>query len=194
MIGLLVLYNKYKNFQNAEKELEKNIETEDIIILKAWNRILNHRKLNTNEDPEKFCAKEMTITENIQKNIDIIQENIQKKFYNLLPIIQLDSDGRYLFYFSSRDIENWKSKVTIKKYKDFEISEKNSINKIFNYICAGLSGMNFESNENLDTIVSKYKFDKLNLVVWTNDNNLIRYLCERLKVQKGLETFEKFVK
>ena len=174
--------------------LEKNIETEDIIILKAWNRILNHRKLNTNEDPEKFCAEEMTITEDIQKNIDIIQENIQKKFYNLLPIIQLDSDGQYLFYFSPNDIKNWKSRVTIKKYKDFETSEKNSINKIFNYICAGLSGMNFESNENLDTIVSRYKFDKLNLVVWTNDNNLIRYLCERLKVQKGLETFEKFVK
>lgn len=136
----------------------------------------------------------MTITENIQKNIDIIQENIQKKFYNLLPIIQLDSDGRYLFYFSPRDIENWKSKVTIKKYQDFEPSKNNSINKICNYICAGLSGMNFESNENLNTIVSKYKFDKSNLDAWTEDNRLLCYLCERLKGQKGLETFGKFVK
>ena len=54
--------------------------------------------------------------------------------------------------------------------------------------------MNFESNENLDTIVSKYKFDKSNLGAWTNDNDLICYLCESLKRQKGLETFEKFVK
>lgn len=194
MIGLLVLYNKYKNFQNAEKELEKNIEPEDIIILNAWERILNHRKLKTNEDPEKFCAEEITITEDIQKNIDIIQENIQKKFYNLLPIIQLGPDGRYSFYFSPNDIKNWKSKVTIKKYKDFEISEKNSINKIFNYICAGLSGMNFESNENLETIITTYKISMHNINNWLEDNNALCYLCERLKGQKGLETFEKFVK
>ena len=188
-IGLLISRNKQKNMT-----LEKNIETEDIIILKAWNRILNHRKLKTNEDPEEFCAEEITITTDIQKNIDIIQENIQKKFYNLLPIIHLAPDGRYSFYFSPRDIENWKNKVTIKKYKDFEPGEKSSINKIFNYICAGLSGMNFESNENLDTIVSRYKIDKSGLGAWTEDNRLLCYLCERLKGQKGLETFEKFVK
>ena len=182
------------NRKLRQYELEKKVETEDIIILKAWNRILNHRKLKTNENPEEFCTEEITITTDIQKNIDIIQENIQKKFYNLLPIIHLAPDGRYSFYFSPRDIENWKNKVTIKKYKDFEPGEKSSINKIFNYICAGLSGMNFESNENLDTIVSRYKIDKSGLGAWTEDNRLLCYLCERLKGQKGLETFEKFVK
>ena len=182
------------NRKLRQYELEKNIETEDIIILKAWNRILNHRKLKTNEDPEKFCAEEITITTDIQKNINIIQENIQKKFYNLLPIIQLDPDGRYSFYFSPRDIENWKNKVTIKKYKDFETSEKNSINKIFNYICAGLSGMNFESNGNLETIITTYKISMRNINNWLEDNNALCYLCESLKRQKGLETFEKFVK
>lgn len=186
--------DEHLKYELKQKDLEKNIETEDIIILNAWERILNYRKLRSNENPENFCDEEITITENIQKNIDIIQENIQKKFYNLLPIIQLDPDGHYLSYFSPNDIKNWKNKVTIKKYQDFEPGEKNSINKIFNYIYAGLSGVNFESNEHLDAIVIKYKFDRLNLGTWTNDNDLICYLCESLKRQKGLETFKKFVK
>ena len=176
-IGLLISRNKQKNMT-----LEKNIETEDIIILKAWNRILNHRKLKTNEDPEEFCAEEITITTDIQKNIDIIQENIQKKFYNLFDRLDFRSN--------TVTREEWNKQIEIRNFNSLISSGQNfycCINMVFMYIVLALNGQLLASNFDDEFAWDSYSNGKQ----FKNSHKYLYNMCEYMRNAKKLEIFNK---
>ncbi|MBP3320277.1 MAG: hypothetical protein J6K87_01325 [Clostridia bacterium] len=176
-----------KNLNDANRklrqyELEKKVETEDIIILKAWNRILNHRKLKTNEDPEKFCTEEITITTDIQKNIDIIQENIQKKFYNLFDRLDFRSN--------TVTREEWNKQIKIRTFNSFISSEKSfycCINMVLMYIALALNGQLLASNVDDEFAWDSYSNGKQ----FENSHKYLYNMCEYMRNAKKLEIFNK---